>query len=195
MAKEIKGQIWKGKCTAMAIDPYYGGEMMKMWKQLKELVPSTVSSMVDLDKYFRYLALCFDPHSPLVKEVEELKRRRNMAKKEVGFVGEGDVLIEINFLKFTRSRLWQLISVNEILFDSHMEQLLTPISGDTEEEKLKCAEKQGKLRVEMAKINEDITKYRRQMFEGDVVLDEAATVMPVDAESMVRWNKANRVEE
>jgi len=197
MAKQRNsGNRWEGKCKKMQFDPYYKGELMNLFKELKTLIPKTASSSIDYEVYFRYLALCFDPNSPLVAEVEELKRRRDIARKEIGFIGEGDLLVEWNFLKFTRSRLWQLIFVNECLFDSTAEQLLQPLDGSTEEEKLKCAEKQAKLRKEMSLIYAEITSLRRQMFSGDDELEAVATKsMPVNAESMSNYLKSGRDED
>lgn len=124
-------------------------------------------------QYFRYLSLCYDPDSPLMKKYNDMQTRKRFAALNVQYEGEHYPEIAIMFIhKVIKSRKHRALLSNEFVFDEYCLRVNTPITALDEDKMLKAVELKNKMLQQMSEIDERIDSQRRQLYNDDTELEE-----------------------
>src|SRR6478609_10764235 len=87
-------------------------------------------------KYFRYLALCYEQDSPLMKKYPDIVHRKRFAADQVGYEGEHNAdIAKLFVVRVIKSRLARELAVNEFLLEVYFEELLSPLSNALDDDK------------------------------------------------------------
>lgn len=157
------------KYKNMIINPECEGNIFDTYPQLQPLVPAGTNDAVTWHSYFRYLALCYDPNSPLIRQYADLKLRKEAAKNIVGYEEGEYPAVAIQFIKnIVGQREWTLICSLDFTFDEYTDKVNTRIiMGEDPDKELKAVELKNKMLTQMAEMIEKRDVLIRKMFQSD----------------------------
>lgn len=140
------------------------------------------------DYTMRYVIMCYDPESPLIKGENDINYRKAIAAGLSGFnVNDPESLIPIHTNKhdylpelitrylrrFAKSKEWAAIAATEFKFWESIGKMLEPIAGKDSKAELEAVQKKSAISAE---INVDIKRlkeYYKDFYSGDETLSEA----------------------
>jgi hypothetical protein len=107
--------------------------MQDKYPFLKGLFTETPFTQSQLDKAIRFMCCAYDPASPLIRSLSDLKARKTQAAKTSGF--ENYHLIPMDMIlvflgKVVKCREWTLLVATEECYDEYIELLMQPISDN-----------------------------------------------------------------
>lgn len=176
----------------MIVDPYHEDQnIFEAYPQLREVVEPFSESLPDVNyhQYFRYLSFCYDPNSPLAKEIQDIQKRKEAAKAEVGYEGAEHHQIAVEFIKtVVRSRIWTLICNMDFVFDEYTDKLNELIKGSDPEKSLKAVELKNKMLDQQASMVDKREELYNRLFDDDKELVEVAQ-LTFNPESVANFSK------
>lgn len=161
--------------SKMLIDPHWEGvSIFDEYPQLTVVAERFPDSQVVWHAYFRYLSLCYDPHSPMVKTFPDIRQRRQEAAMEAVYEGEHFPIIAIEFVKtIVKRRTWIVLCSMDNTFDEYATRVNIPISNSLDEDKaLKAVELKNKMLETMVQMIASRDNLMKQMFDNDSELLE-----------------------
>jgi hypothetical protein len=147
----------------LLFNPLAKKPMLKVYPQLNEICPKE-GNEDDFDIRLRYVCALYDPKSPLRTTEKDPNYRKLVAAKLAGFdmnneelldeiyTGEDEAVFFIltKFLfRFVREKEYLALCAIEYKFAENISELLTPIKGDTNSERLEAAKKKSLLASEL----------------------------------------------
>lgn len=130
MAKPNKDNRYIDRVRNMAVNPFYGAKpLLTFYPKLREIAARVEVPEAQAEDWFRYLGMVYDPRSPMVTEITDIRERKIDAGSMFG-VNPGDVpaALMVAFLKeVVRSKEWMGFVTAENMLDELMEELNKPI--------------------------------------------------------------------
>lgn len=174
------------KTNKFIIDPYQEGSLLDKYQELNTIFPPHTTEdggVLDREKAIRYLALAFDPNSPLQSDYPDSSKRKIAAAKiaqvEKKTIPQSYV---ISFLKqIAKSMEWTYINALTETFDEESEIIIEKIKRTEEtndEDILKAIEKKGKLWREMKALKEEIKTAKKDFYQDEEEIEEKFTYNP-----------------
>lgn len=175
-------------------NPMADGLLTEIYPKLKSIANKDET----IDKLLRYIIMCFDPKSPIVREERDYLRRKNIAYELSGLPkrgGEPDqdilnggneksFLLTIKYLShFVKEKEYAALCAFEFKYYENISELLKPIQGDTNAERLEAAKKKSVISDEIDKDIRRIDDYWL-MFFGDKDLSEKVKIKKFRPEAM-----------
>ena len=168
------------KTTKYIIDPNYEGNLLDKYTELNTIFPPHTTEegvILDREKAIRYLALAFDPNSPLQNDYPDSAKRKLQAAKiaqvERKTIPQSYVT---SFLKqIVKSMEWTYINALTETFDEESEIIIEKIKRTEEtndEDILKAIEKKGKLWREMKALKEEIKAQKKDFYQDEEETEE-----------------------
>lgn len=188
--RTVKSQ-YASRCSNLRINPYEPNLRMTYPTIFQKAEKAGIGSFIT-EKLIKYLILCYDPSSPIVKDFSIYKERKTQAALEAG-IDEKDVDAKavVWFLKnIIRSRQWTFISSMERVFDEYTDHVNNPSTSTNEEEVLKAGERKMKILESMGIINDKLVGLYAKMFDSDETLIAASEdEEDFSAESVAKMTK------
>lgn len=172
----------------MVINPYEEDQnIYTVYPQLKQVTEPYAEDLPDINwhQYFRYLSFVYDPNSPMVREYQQVEKRKLAAAEEVGYQGEHHHCFAVEFVKkIVRNKVWTLICNMDFVFDEYTDKLNVTILGVDPDKTLKAVEMKNKMitqQVEMIPNREDLFK---RLFDDDKDMEEMEGKLTWTAENI-----------
>lgn len=169
--------------------------MLETYPILNHIVSPEIKSGADTDMLLRYIILCYDPKSRLVMDEKDLNHRKSIAAEYAQLMGDKEYLQEVftfglkrlaemtvkYLIRFVRSKEWAAIVSIEFKYWENISELITPIVGTTNKERLEAAQKKSIISDEVEKDIKRIDSLYKSFF-GDDDLESAIKQSPFTAE-------------
>jgi hypothetical protein len=142
------------------------GDMLSVYPKLSSIIEDDWKHEPLLDNIIRFVVLVYDPKSALRKERDSM-RRKNIAYDLAGFkrneLGEAMpeiihethelcLYITVRFLaKFVKDKEYAALCAFEFKYYENILELMTPIKGETNAERLEAAKKKSVISEEIIK--------------------------------------------
>jgi hypothetical protein len=143
------------------------------------------------ERVLRYILLIYDPKSPLIKDIRNIKARKQESARLAGFdlQKDSDFLDDlfsfknkeaaakaVLFLKeFIHNRTWSMIVSHEQTFYEYNERLMKPVDDDgdaKEKDVMATIVLKSKLVQDLKDIHSTLKEYYKEMFEDDDLRDK-----------------------
>ena len=171
--------------------------MLETYPKLQEIVSPEYGKEKDTDGLIRYIILCYDPKSRLVSEEKDLNHRKGIAAEEAKLSQDFDYLqsvfsfsnkklaeMTIKYLiRFVKSKEWAAIVSIEYKYWENITELITPIVGVTNKDRLEAAQKKSIISDEVEKDMKRIDMLYKSFF-GDDTLESAVKQSSFTAEKI-----------
>lgn len=173
-------------------------DLLEKYPELKSVQPKCKNS----ENIMRYILFMYDPKSPLIRDIRNIKARKQEAAKLSGFDLEKDTEFldtlygftddkilksTVRFLiEFIHDRVWSMIVSLEQTFYEYNERLLKPVeSTDTKEkDMMSTIVLKSKLIQDLKEIHNLLKEYYKEIFEDDELREKI--VNKITPESMAR---------
>lgn len=150
-------------------NPFSKLPMLERYPRIKEIVDAEWISeyAASIDNILRFVVIVYDKNSPLRQNERDSLRRKNIAYDLAGFDrlenGEPDevivnethpiiFMITVRYLaKFIKSKEYAALCAFEFKYYENIMELMTPIKGDTNAERLEAAKKKSVISEEIVK--------------------------------------------
>lgn len=150
-------------------NPFSKLPMLEQYPRIKEIVDAEWISeyAASIDNILRFVVIVYDKNSPLRQNERDSLRRKNIAYDLAGFDrlenGEPDevivnethpiiFMITVRYLaKFIKSKEYAALCAFEFKYYENIMELMTPIKGDTNAERLEAAKKKSVISEEIVK--------------------------------------------
>lgn len=151
-------------------NPVTGGvPMLEAYPRLKEIIDTDwVEEYADaMDELIRFVIMVYDKNSPLRQSERDSMRRKNIAYDLVGFKRQANgepieeiinethpiiFMITVRYLaKFIKSKEYAALCAFEFKYYENIMELMTPIVGTTNAERLEAAKKKSVISEEIVK--------------------------------------------
>lgn len=191
--KKTDGLYDSAQCKRMMVDPYVPGEIEELYPFLKEFVdeerakPDDKLPSTDWNLYWRWVALVYDPYSPMLTDCPDMEERKKKACDETGVPPNRDEEYRLLALKYVircKKPVATLLTCTEMLFADYARKVIT-VNDKSDKDALQVQELQGKLLDRMYDMMQRINELRNSLLGGDEKLEET-----YDA---IDWSKAERV--
>ena len=166
-------------------------DIVTHFKELSSYKEFTDYKDKDKNLVLRYIFLCYDFKTPLLKTHPELKKRKEEAMDLAGFErnskgkfseklinvmdmkDEGVNKIILCFLtRIQNNMAWTLFVANEFTFSDNMRLLMKPLEGDDDKKVLDGANARSKLREECKAVIKDQEELLKSLFADNNDLKE-----------------------
>lgn len=180
--KDFKGCVF---------NPLVSEKMLDLYPLLSTIIEKDWKSEPLLDKIIRFIILNYDTNSPLRKNERDSIRRKNIAYDLAGFersaIGEGlpEILNETHELcfqitvkylaKFVKDKEYAALCAFEFKYYENILELMTPIKGDTNAERLEAAKKKSVISEEIIKDIKVIDDLWHSFFGEKILVEKVRT--------------------
>ena len=177
--------------TTCVFNPLVKGKMTQVFPKLKEIVSPEWDSYKNIDKIIRYVIIAYDPKSPVrINERDPLKRKNiayDLAEFERNKLGEAEDSIinqsnEVCFLftvkylaKFVKDKVYAALCAFEFKYYENILELMKPIVGDTNAERLDAAKKKSVISEEIIKDIKIIDELWMNLFGEKQLVEKVKT--------------------
>lgn len=142
------------------------------------------------DKIIRYVIMAYDTNSPILKNERDSTRRKNVAYDLSGLerqggepdndiiTGENEVCFEliIKYLSvFVKEKEFAALCAFEFKYYENISELMSPIKGDTNAERLEAAKKKSVISDEIDKDIKRINDYWALFFGEKDIIEKVKT--------------------
>ena len=150
-----------------AFNPLISEKMLNTYPSLSIIIHKDWEQDPMLDKIIRFVILNYDTNSPLRKNERDSIRRKNIAYDLAGFkrsdIGEAlpEIINETHDLcfnitvkylaKFVKDKEYAALCAFEFKYYENILELMTPIKGETNAERLEAAKKKSVISEEIIK--------------------------------------------
>ncbi len=169
-------------------DVPHGTDLVHKFKELQDYPEFALYQDSNRNYVIRYVFYLYDRSSDLIKQVQDLTKRKEAAAELAGFIRndktgkfddevidmmalkkdeEGESPINdmiFSFLRMQDEMLWSLIVINENMFNEYMKLLMDPVFGKDSKNILDAANIKTKLREEIKGIRQDIESFYKEMY-------------------------------
>lgn len=164
-------------------NPMCDKKMLVEYPVLLEIITPEWKEDKNLDKIIRYVIIMYDSRSPLLKEERDYTKRKRVAISltkiseelaETILDGSNDVFFDFMIIylsRYVKEKQFAALCAFEFKYYENIAELLTPIKGDTNAERLEAAKKKSVISDEIDKDIKRIDDYWNQIF-GDKELVE-----------------------
>jgi len=177
--------------TTCVFNPLAKGKMVQVFPKLKEIISPEWDNYKNIDKIIRYTIIAYDPKSPVrINERDPLKRKNiayDLAEFERSKVGEAEDSIinqsdEVCFLftvkylaKFVKDKVYAALCAFEFKYYENILELMKPIVGDTNAERLDAAKKKSVISEEIIKDIKIIDELWMNLFGEKQLVEKVKT--------------------
>lgn len=162
-------------------NPMVSGKMLQEYPRLNEIIVPEWTKDNKLDFIIRYVILVYDSKSPLQRDEKELLRRKSVAADLAGFNlnnreymekiydGSNEVCFAVitrYLIRYIKDKEFAALCAFEFKYYENIGELLTPIIGTTNAERLDAARKKSVISDEIDKDIKRIDDYWEQLY-GD----------------------------
>jgi hypothetical protein len=173
-------------CT---FNPLAKGEILELYPKLRILVNPEWDRVPQLDELIRYVIICYDSKSPLWQERDYI-RRREIAYDEAGLskvngepdqdilTGNHQILFEmiIKYLAvFVKEKVFAALCAFEFKYYENIGELMTPVKGETNAERLEAAKKKSVISDEIITDIKRIDDLWMQVFGDKDMVEQVKT--------------------
>lgn len=157
----------------MVIDPTDKRDILTTNPHLEELLKAhEIEVNEHTDKQIRYIALVYDPVSPLITKFPDIRERKKQAAKSTGFKTEANPNLIVLFLrKVFRNMDWTLICSLENTYDEFASRVNEPLDCKDDEATIKAVERKAKLLEHMERFCEKIKQLKKTFYCEDEALE------------------------
>jgi hypothetical protein len=161
----------------------FAKDLTGKYPALKDLLPQGEHG----EKVLKYILFLYDPKSPFIRDIRNIKTRKQEAAKLAGFDLQKDsdfldsvysfknkeaAAKAIKFLKeFIHDRTWSMIVSHEQTFYEYNERLMKPVEDDKDTTKEKDVMAtivlKSKLVQDLKEIHTILKEYYKEIFEDD----------------------------
>lgn len=165
-------------------------KMLTAYPKLSQIIDKEWEQAPMLDNIIRFVVLVYDPKSPLRRERDSM-RRKNIAYDLAGFkrnelnealpeiINESHDLclyITVRFLsKFIKDKEYAALCAFEFKYYENILELMTPIKGDTNAERLEAAKKKSVISEEIIKDIKVIEDLWHSFFGEKTLVEKVKT--------------------
>jgi hypothetical protein len=166
------------------------GDMLSVYPKLSSIIEGDWKQEPLLDNIIRFVVLVYDPKSALRKERDSI-RRKNIAYDLAGFkrnelseampeiINETHELclyITVRFLaKFVKDKEYAALCAFEFKYYENILELMTPIKGETNAERLEAAKKKSVISEEIIKDIKVIDDLWHSFFGDKTLVEKVKT--------------------
>lgn len=168
------------QCARMVINPYEErNNIFEAYPQLKEVASQFEEEDITWDSLFRYLSLVYDLNSPAIKEYPDVRQRKIVAAKEVGYkmpddpkVAQLHHFVAVTFIcSIVRNKIWELVCNMDFVWDEYTTKLNTLITiVDEPEKELKAVELKNKMIQQQGEMLGKREALLKRLFDDDTEL-------------------------
>ena len=174
-------------------------DLTEKYPELKTVQPKCQNG----ESIMRYILFMYDPKSPLIRDIRNIKSRKQEAAKLAGFDLEKDTdLLDglydftderilkstVHFLiEFIHDRVWSMIVSLEQTFYEYNERLLKPVdSTDTKEKDIMATiVLKSKLIQDLKDIHNLLKEYYKEIFDDEKLIEKIVNKITPESMSSV----------
>ena len=177
--------------------------MLSAYPKLSEIILPEWKEDENIDKIIRYVIMVYDPKSPLQRDEKDLIRRKSASARlavlnttDSEFIngiydGSNQICFGIitNYLvRFIKDKEFAALCAFQYKYFENIKELLTPISGETNAERLEAARKKSVISDEIDKDILRIDDYWQKVY-GDNILTEQIKSKRITPESIAGFER------
>jgi len=175
MAKQKWQDKYKGRTSAMIIDPFFDGDYIEEYTVLKGIKFN--GGEIHLNTFVKCCSFILDTKSPFIAAYPDLETRRKTVYEELGYRGYEDKVFEVLLLlRLYQDNEWTLYCAEQNVFYEFIVRANNPIKFDEmdEEKQMKAVILKDKYLDSLDKIIIRLEQRFKKIFLNDDSLQEVA---------------------
>ena len=140
--------------NACIFNPLTKEKMLQAYPALKEIVQPEWEQE-SIDAILRFVVICYDSKSPVVATERDYTRKKVISYELAGIKNmdeDSDIIAALTIqylIKFIRQKEYAALCAFEYKFYENISELMTPVKGDTNAERLEAAKKKSVISEEI----------------------------------------------